>query len=182
MADEIGEFRPGKWVVAATQPRKERFAQEHLERQGFEPYCPLIHRRIRHARRYRDELRPLFPGYVFVRVALNRAEWRPICSTYGVRKLIRFGEEPALLEDQFIEALKAREKDGAIAPPAAMFKVGEKVKLTGGAFEGLVATILEVGTNERLLVLMDMLQRGVRTTISTANVLPTVGNGAGTGA
>ena len=69
-----------------------------------------IIKRIRHARRFKKVLRPLFPGYVFVRVAPDRQRWRPILSTYGVRTLIRFGSDIALLDDTFILGLKAREE------------------------------------------------------------------------
>ena len=173
MAIEVGEFNRGRWAVATTHPSKEHIALEHLARQGFETYSPRIRGRVRHGRRYVDKLRPLFPGYIFVDVPLRRAEWRPILSTYGIKTIIRFGGEPAMLDDEFIETLKSRESDGAITSPAAPYRVGQHVRMTGGAFDGVVATILSVNSSERLVVLMDLLKRGVRTSVSTRNVLPT---------
>jgi len=174
MAVDVIEFHRGRWAVAATHPSKENLALEHLARQGFETYCPRIRRRVHQGRRYMDKLRPLFPGYVFVEVPLRRAEWRPILSTYGIKTIIRFGDEPAMLDDEFIEALKNRESNGAIARPAAHYQTGQQVRMTGGAFDGVVATILSVNSNERLVVLLDLLKRGVRTSVSTENILPTV--------
>ncbi|MCH8240627.1 MAG: transcriptional activator RfaH [Proteobacteria bacterium] len=176
MAIEVIEFHRGRWAVAMTHLGKEHIALEHLARQGFETYCPRIAKRVRHGRRYVDKLHPLFPGYLFVEVPLHRAQWRPILSTYGIKTIIRFGGEPAMLGDEFIEALKSRESDGAITCPAAPYRVGQQIRMTGGAFDGVVATILSVNSSARLVVLMDLLKRGVRTSVSTKNVLPAVGD------
>jgi transcriptional antiterminator RfaH len=175
MAVEAIELHHRRWAVATTHPSKEHIALEHLTRQGFETYCPRIRRRVRHGRCYVDKLRPLFPGYVFVEVPLRLAEWRPILSTYGIKTIIRFGGEPAMLNDEFIETLKSRESDGVITGPTAPYRVGQQVRMTGGAFDGVVATILSVNSSERLVVLMDLLKRGVHTSVNIRNVLPTAG-------
>jgi len=172
MAVEVIEFHRGGWAVAATHPCKEHIALEHLARQGFETYCPKIRGLARHGRRYVDKLRPLFPGYLFVEVPRRRTAWRPILSTYGIKTIIRFGDAPAMLDDEFIETLKSSESDGAITCPAAPYQVGQMVRMTGGAFDGVVATILSVNSNARLVVLMNLLKCSVRASVSTRNVLP----------
>lgn len=44
-------------------------------------------KRVRHARRVQDVPRPLFPGYMFVRVRLDTMRWRPMLAAPGVREL-----------------------------------------------------------------------------------------------
>jgi transcriptional antiterminator RfaH len=61
-----------KWVAVNTHPHRERFALDNLRRQDFGAYCPMIRKRIRHARRTQDVLRPLFPSYLFVEVDPER--------------------------------------------------------------------------------------------------------------
>ncbi len=161
---------PGAWVVANTQPHREHVAVENLERQEFLAYCPLIRKRVRHARRSRDELRPLFPGYLFVRVDRDLQRWRPILSTFGVRTLVRCGDRPGFLDDRFIHSLKAREMDGAIVKPESPYRVGQQVRITGGAFDGLVAQIVEMDEKHRLVVLMDLLNRPVKVRIEERGV------------
>ena len=162
------------WVAASTHVHKESVAITNLERQGFDAYCPMIRRRVRHARRLRDVMRPLFPGYVFVRLDLDRDQWRPIMSTIGVRQLIRFGDRLGALPATFVESLLAREQDGAITLPKAKdaYVPGEKVRLREGPFEGLIATVLAGSDRERLFVLMDMLKRGVRVRVAIEDVVP----------
>jgi len=150
------------WAVVNTQPHKEGVAVDNLVRQGFSAYCPLVRKRVRHARKTHDVLRPLFPGYLFVEVPKDRRAWRPIVSTYGVRALLRHGDEPCRLDPRFIAALQAREIDGIIVAPASPYEVGQQVRITDGPFEGLVATITDMNEKDRLVVLMDLLNRPVR--------------------
>lgn len=145
------------WAAVNTQPHREQAAHANLERQGFVTYCPVVRRRRSHARRMDEVLRPLFPGYLFVNVSLEREFWRPILSTYGVRTLVRCGDEPSLVDARFIGALKAREVDGAIVRPSVPYQVGQQVRVVAGAFDGIVATILDLAEKDRLTVLLDLL-------------------------
>lgn len=160
-----------RWFVVNTHTHKEHIALENLLKQGFTSYCPLMRRRIKHARRSQDVLRPLFPGYVFVQAKLGIQAWRPILSTIGVKTLIRFGERPGVLDDRFIQSFKAREIDGAIVRPTEPFAVGQQVRLCGGAFDGLVATIISLQEKDRLVVLMDLLNQSVHVKTSAQNVM-----------
>ena len=164
--------RARDWAVVNTHPHREPVARDHLRRQGFDVYCPLMHRRRTHARRVENVLRPLFPGYLFVHVEADRTRWRPILSTLGVRALVRFGDRLALLDEAFLQNLRAREIEGVIARPAMPFRVGQQVRLDGGPFDGAVATILSLDEKDRLVVLMDLLQRSVQARVTAGQVIP----------
>jgi transcriptional antiterminator RfaH len=155
----------GKWGVINTHPHKETLAIENLQRQNFQTYCPHIKKRIKHARREQDVLRPLFPSYVFVQFDTTTHRWRSILSTFGVRTLISCGERLSFLHDDFIASLRACEVDGAIVRPQSPYTVGQKVKVSGGPFDGVVATIIEMSEKDRLVVLMNLLNRPVKVKI-----------------
>jgi transcriptional antiterminator RfaH len=158
------------WAVITTHPYRERVALENLERQNFCAYSPSVARRVRHARRSREVLRPLFPGYLFVKVHL--AHWRPILSTVGVRSIVRCGEKLSVLSDSFIEALRERESNGAIRVPERHFQIGQKIRIAGGPFDGLVATIVSMNEKDRLSVLMELLMRTVKVSVGERDVAP----------
>lgn len=162
---------PQRWGVVHAHLHREHVAIEHLARQEFETYCPMIMRQVRHARRTRDVLRPLFPGYLFVRIDPDRRRWRSILSTRGVRALMRCGERPGFVEDAFVGCLKAREHNGVIVRPAAPYRVGQQIHICSGAFSGLVATIVEMPEKERLVVLMNLLSHSIKVHVGTARVL-----------
>ncbi len=162
------------WIVASTHPHKELIALDNLERQGFKVYCPKIRKRISHARRLHQVIRPLFPGYIFIRLNPEYQQWRSIGSTFGVRNLIRFGDRPGTVPDQFVERLRATEQQGVVAVPSARdsYRPGEKVRLREGPFEGLIATVLAVSECDRVVVLMDLLRRSVRVRLAINEVVP----------
>ena len=134
----------------------------------------MLSKRVSHARTRRDVLRPLFPGYVFIRVDPKTQSWRPILSTTGIRFLVRFGDQFGVLPDGFVEGLRARERDGAVRSlcDAHRYSPGESIRVAQGALEGLLATVLSVQENQRLLVLMQILNRKVQVQVPTAVVIP----------
>jgi transcriptional antiterminator RfaH len=161
----------GAWAVVNTQPHRECIALENLTRQAFKAWCPMVRRRVRHARRAHDLLRPLFPGYLFVNLS-PQLRWRQIMSTAGVRMLVRFGEQPAFLADDFIQELKSHEINGEIMRPANALVVGQTVHLVDGPFSGLVGTIIEMDDKDRLVVLMNLLSRTVKVQVAAGRVTP----------
>ncbi len=143
------------WMVVTTHPSREEYATQNLERQGFTVYYPRIIKRVSHARRTYDTARPLFPSYLFVATsAAGAPRWRALLSTFGVRTLVRSGETPSLVSDDFIASLKARETEGVLRLPEKPFAVGQEIRIQGGAFDGLVCTILELRETQRIVVLM----------------------------
>ncbi|WP_045835456.1 transcription termination/antitermination protein NusG [Hyphomicrobium sp. 99] len=155
------------WIAVNTHPNRERSAEQNLRNQGYEVYGPVIRKQIRHARRVSDVLRPLFPGYLFVRLNDTQSRWRPILSTVGVRSVVCTRDVPCILPVQLIDDLKAREKDGVIARSVSSPQLGETVRVGRGAFDGLAGKIIDLAENDRLVVLMDFLNRPVRVKISS---------------
>src|SRR5882672_1005172 len=140
------------WAVVNTQPHRERIALDNLARQDFNAYCPMVRRRVKHTRRAQDILRPLFPGYLFVRLSPPTQCWRPIMSTLGVRMLVRFGEQLAFIPDNFIQELKSHEINGGIVYPAKSYMVGQRIKVADGSFSGIGGTIIKMDDKDRLVV------------------------------
>jgi transcriptional antiterminator RfaH len=117
----------------------------------------------------------MFPGYLFAAVDQETQRWRPILSTYGVCGVVTTGASPGSVPDAFIEALRAREVDGLIVRPGTPFHLGQTVRLNLPAFDGLVAEIIGLDDNERLLVLMTVLNRPVKVRVPVAAVSEIVG-------
>jgi transcriptional antiterminator RfaH len=159
-----------RWAAINTHANQERTALANLARQAYHAYCPQIMKRVRHARQVREVMRPMFPGYVFVAYQPGLTPWRPILSTFGVRALVRCGNDISTLDDAFVRELKAREVDGTILRPEPHYRVGQQVRITGGALDSLVATIVEMDERDRLVVLMDLLNSKVRVKLDAADV------------
>ncbi len=91
----------------------------------------------------------------------------------GVRGVVKFGEEPAALDASFVAALRAREEDGAIIHPPTPFVVGQQVQIEGGPLDGLLARILSLSDRDRITVLLDVMNRGVKTEVDRRFLTPT---------
>jgi transcriptional antiterminator RfaH len=163
------------WIAVNTNPHREHIVLAHLKQQALTAYCPMIRRQRSHARRVEAVLRPLFPGYLFVQASLD-LRWRPILTTHGVRTVVRTGDDPGFVDDALIAGLKAREIDGAVVRPPSPYRVGQAVRIAGGAFDGFIATILELDEKDRLLVLLDVMHRGIKVKLGGDMVTPAYGS------
>jgi transcriptional antiterminator RfaH len=160
-----------RWIVINTHPHQEQLAVTNLRRQSFSPYCPMLRKRRSHARRIEHVLRPLFPGYLFVGIDAVSTRWRPMLSTVGVRSLVRAGERLSYIESDFIANLKAREVDGVIVRPPCPYQLGQRVQITTGPFDRLIATIIDMDEKDRLVVLLDMMNQAVRVNLDSDAVM-----------
>ncbi len=162
------------WITVNTNPHRERIVLEHLQRQAVTANCPMLRKQRSHARRVETVLRPLFPGYLFVE-ANAALSWRPLLSTHGVRTVVRTGDDLSFIDADFITGLKMREVDGAVVRPPSPYRVGQEVRIAGGPFDGFITTILELDEKDRLLVLLDVMNRGIKVKLSGEMITPAYG-------
>lgn len=159
------------WYLVHTKPRQEKCALQNLEQQGYQCYLPtLLAERLRQGSlTVRDE--PLFPRYLFIRLGQGPAtqSWAPIRSTKGVSRLVSFGVEPAKVDDRMIEILRNREAT-AQAEPERLFKSGERVMLTDGAFVGLEAIYQMADGDQRVIVLIELMNQSVSMRVAPASL------------
>ncbi|MGV6851728.1 MAG: transcription termination/antitermination NusG family protein [bacterium] len=148
------------WFTVYTQARKEQKALEHLQRQGYTCFLPkIIQRPKRLGKRISREV-ALFPRYLFLQACQYTDNMAPIRSTRGVCDLVRFSLEPAVIPDHFIEQLQAKvADDGYVHLDAKRFKKGDKLRVSDGALDGAIGTLLDYSSEERVIMLIDLLGR-----------------------
>jgi len=158
-----------KWFVAQTQPGKETLAESHLRRQNFQIFLPLYRKTITHARRTQEVLRPLFPGYIFVSLDVEKDQWRSINGTRGVTHLLTQGDSKLLfVPDGIVDTLqKEQEEQGAIAlgSLANAFKTGDTIRVTEGAFAEHIGTIEALTDKDRVQLLLNFMNRPLEISI-----------------
>ena len=156
-----------QWYVVHTQINREPTASQHLERQGFEVYCPRYRTTVSHARRVREVVRTLFQRYLFVKVNTKIQRWRSINGTIGVSYLITDGERPIPAPSEVIEAIRAREDNSGLVlmiPPTYTF--GQRLKVLQGPMAKSNVFFQKFSdNNKRVMVLLEMLGGSVRTSM-----------------
>jgi len=153
-----------QWFAVQTQPRSEDRAVAHLLRQGFEIYLPRCAKKRRHARRVDTVAAPLFPGYLFIRLDLDTTPWRSIDGTRGVIRIVRHGDRPAPLPNGIIEALRQHEDDSGLHTPASLlvFAPRMRLRIIGGAFDDHIGQFERMSTDQRVVLLLNLLGRAVQ--------------------
>jgi transcriptional antiterminator RfaH len=145
-----------RWYLVHCKARQEQRALEHLQRQGFECYFPLYEKeRLRRDRRERV-WEGLFPGYVFIQLDSIHDNWLPIRSTRGVIQIVRFNNYPLPVADALIEQLQRSIERRPLREP--YLKSGERVVISVGCFSGVEAIFVASDGDERVMLLLSILQ------------------------
>jgi hypothetical protein len=152
---DVRELSP-EWLVVRTKPRQERVAVRHLSQRDVEPYCPLYLEPPWHPRAPKGPT-PLFNGYIFVRchphLQLNAVSYCP-----GVLHPVRFDRELAIVDEDVIDAIKAREADRGYVIPTELeygIETGRNVRVMAGPLkdmEGVFRGYLRGGQRARVLM------------------------------
>ena len=158
------DSEPPLWYAVATKARDEAIAKANLERQGYQVFLPTISLKKRRRGRWTPAIEPLFPGYLFVALALGADDPAPIRSTVGCIGLVRFGQNHTPVPSSLIAALQ-RTSDGAIDAPLP-FHQGDKVHLIAGPFAGIEAVFDMPRGEDRAQVLLELLGKVQRLTVN----------------
>jgi transcriptional antiterminator RfaH len=161
-----------RWYVVMTHAHGERLAQEHLHRQGFRTYLPVIEKQRRHARKTETVARPLFPRYLFVALDQTWHCWQSIRSTVGVSHLVGNRNGPAAVPPHIVCELRGREdSNGYIRlEKRAPFAAGQRVQILDGAFSLFPALFEFMTDSDRIAVLLELMGRRVRVFVDEASV------------
>lgn len=158
------------WMLAQLRPNADAIAERNLARQGFATFRPLERQTVVRSGRFVTQTRAFFPGYIFVHYRDNNAPWWLINSTYGVARLVKFGERPAPVPAQIIGELRAAcDQDGVVTLTGALAP-GSAVQVQSGSFASFVGRIERLAPHDRALVLIDFMGTQTRVNLSTANL------------
>jgi transcription antitermination factor NusG len=111
---------------------------------------------------------PLFPGYVFVRMALR--DRLQVQQVPGVAHLVGFDGTPAALPDEEIDALRTSLESGVRAEPHPYLTVGRHVRLKSGPLAGMQGILVRRKGNFRVVISIELIQRSVAVDADVADV------------
>jgi transcription antitermination factor NusG len=159
-----------RWYAAYTCANHEKRVAAELHSRTIEHFLPVYSSTRRWKdRRVKLDL-PLFPGYVFVRLALcNRLR---VLEVPSVVQLVGFSGKPAPLPDEEMEVLRAGLSQGLRAEPHPFLTAGRRVRITGGPFAGLEGVLKKRKNSLRVVVSLNLIQRSVAVDVDVADVAP----------
>jgi transcriptional antiterminator RfaH len=155
------------WRCVRTQPKREHIAAGQLELlDGVEVFAPRIRfkRRTPRGKVWFEE--SLFPGYIFAR--FDGFMLRAVSSAVGVRGLVRFAGECAVVPNAMIELLQteAATSEPIVIPDEPFLKEGDEAVVAEGALLGLQAVITQVMPGgDRVKVLLNMMGTAIEAVV-----------------
>ena len=137
-------------------------ALRNLHHQGFETFLPTQEFTQIKPTKFVQELKPLFPGYMFVAFERESGPWRQINSTIGVSRMVSFDGQPRALPLDLVSGLMLRcDASGKILPPNQLL-AGDEVQVLNGPFANFIATVENIDAKYRIWVLIDFMGQGTR--------------------
>jgi transcriptional antiterminator NusG len=158
------------WYAAYTSANHEKRVAEQFARRSVEYFLPL-YLAVRRWKDRRVQLhRPLFPGYVFVRLASQ--DRLRVLQVPGVAKLVGFRGTPTALPEVEIEALRISLLSGVRAEPHRYLTAGRRVKVRSGPLAGLEGILVRKKNSARFVISLDLIMRSVAVEIAGSEVEP----------
>ena len=156
------------WYAGYTASRHEKRVAEHFVQRGVEHFLPLyesIHRW--NNGRHRVQL-PLFPGYIFVRMALR--DRLRVIEVPGFVRLVGFNSLPYPLPESDINKMKDALNKGVLAEPYPYLTVGTRVEIRNGPMQGMTGILLRRQNKCRVVISVDLIMRSMAVEVEASDV------------
>lgn len=181
LAIEIGETISGmaaavqepsaQWFAVHVRSRHEKKVCEDLQQKGIASFLPTI----RQVRRWSDRKKtidfPLFSCYVFVQIEPLPVKRVAVLSSYGVLNFVgpNCGTE---IPPEQIESIRRLVLNDVHVTPEAYVRVGQRVRIRGGALDGVEGVLSGCGRDHKLIVSVDTIQRSISVALDGYEVEP----------
>ncbi len=156
------------WYAIHSKPRQEERALDNLQRQGFEAWLPMLTVEKVLRGKLANVTEPMFSRYLFIRLDIEQTNWSPIRSTLGVSRLVSFGNRPAVVADELIQALQTVPQRA----PERLFQPGQTIKIVSGPLKGIEGIFQQADGEHRAMVLIDLLNKQHRVTTQMQDLRP----------
>jgi transcription antitermination factor NusG len=159
-----------RWYAAYTRSNHEKRVAEQLDLRNIEQLLPLYSS----IRQWKDRrvrlMRPLFPGYVFVRMSLQRR--LQVLEVPGIASLVGFGSQPVCMPEEDIQFLRRCMNYEGNIEPHPYTAVGSRVRVKGGPLAGLKGVVVQLKNRTRLVVSFDLIRRSATVEADQIDVEP----------
>jgi transcription antitermination factor NusG len=147
------------WFALYIIRNHEKRVEQQLRTKGVEAFLPLctVTKQWRNHVTAKVEM-PLFPGYVFVRIA--RTERVRVLEVPSVVSIVGNGREALPLPDAEIEAFRAGLHLQRV-DPYPYLKEGNRVRIRCGPMAGLEGIIVRTDNRLRVVISIDLIMRSV---------------------
>lgn len=158
-----------KWYPIYTRSRAEKKTQIALDQKNITTYLPLIKVEKQWSDRKKVILEPLLKSYLFIYISAK--EFTEVLMTYGVSRFIYFSGSIVSIPTKQIEDLKLLLSDGTdLEVNEVEVAPGEKVIIKAGPFKGILAELVYLKHNQKIVLRLENLGYTITINTSMANI------------
>jgi transcription antitermination factor NusG len=169
-----GSAGPGRpaWYALHTQSHCEELVRRQLAARGLEAFLPRVDVWSSRGGVRRLIRVPMFPGYLFLHDAMDRATHVEVRKARGLVSVLGEGwERLAVVADEEIAAVRRLADSRLPAMPHPYLREGRRVRIVRGPLADLEGILLGTRPDRGLLVLsLHLLQRSVAVEIDCTHV------------
>jgi len=156
------------WYAAYTCSRHEKRIAEQLKQRSVEHFLP-VYETVRRwkDRRVRLQL-PLFPCYIFVRVAPR--DQLQVLQVPGVVRLVGFNGRPTVLSETEMLVLRRALSSGLRTEPHPYLTVGRIVRVRSGPLCGLTGRLVRRKQDCRIVISIESIMRSMIAEVSLDDI------------
>src|SRR5579871_5664173 len=156
------------WFAVVVRSSHADLASHSLERLGYEQFLPTRTVRRQWSDRIKVIQQPLFPGYLFCRFdPQNRL---PVLTAPGVISIVRSGKTLLPVDGREIGNIRSLMNSPTPVEPHPYLKAGHRVRIEGGALDGVEGVLIAVRNEYRVIASITILQRSVSVEIDPARL------------
>lgn len=154
------------WYLLQTKPNAHGAACDHLKRQGFDIFLPLIIKTTKKNGKFLDIKAPLFQGYLFMGASIDPVPWKSVNGTRGISMAVTFDGVYRPVSTHIITGLQSRCDDDGVIQRLDEIVPGDRVKIERGPFAEFICSIEDIQDDRRAWILIELLQQKTRSSVS----------------
>src|SRR6266567_3326284 len=164
----LATFEESHWYVAYTSANHEKRVAQQLLQRTIEHFLPLYDTMRRWKDRRVQLQMPLFPGYVFVRLALR--DRLRVLQIPSVVRLVGFNGLPVALPDEEMEILRSGLSQRPRAEPHPFLTLGRRVRIKSGSLQGLEGILSRRKSNLRVVLSVALIHRSIAVDVDSTDL------------
>jgi transcription antitermination factor NusG len=159
-----------RWYAVSTRSRQEKVAASMLADLGIRHFHPLITEVHRWSDRKKVVSRPLFPCYLFVRIARSCETQLRVLKVPGIVNFVGSAHGPTAIREEEIESVRAVLSSGIACVPHSFLEAGDRVRIVRGVLAGIEGTFIRSGPDSKLVISIEMIQRSMAINIDGCDI------------
>jgi transcriptional antiterminator NusG len=169
-----------QWRALWTHSNAEQLVHDQLIAKKFDSFLPMIPVWSRRGGAQHLIRKPMFPGYLFLRHALDKASYIEVMKANGMARILgERWDRPAVVADEEVEGIRQVLDTGMPILPHAYLREGHRVRITRGPLTGVEGVLVHHKLHKGLLVVsVELLQRSVAVEVDCVFVAPVAGPAA----